>query len=140
MYIQDRPEPVCQRRSEVVDFSGVLEAILKRLEIVVYLSSRQVKFGPILPPSARSADFFQRITHFSYESLQKKAARAARKRFVYIYCLISQEGPFVMIQAARSAEFVLEIVYLSACLRTSRSHPETVENSCLLVYEFSKPS
>ena len=39
-----------------------------------------------------------------------------------------------MIQAARSAEFVLEIVYLSACLRTSRSHPETVENSCLLVY------
>ena len=31
---QERPELVCQRRSEVVDFSGVLEAILKRLKIV----------------------------------------------------------------------------------------------------------
>ena len=38
-----------------------------------------------------------------------------------------------MIQAARSAEFVLEIVYLSACLRTSRSHPETIK---IVVYLF----
>ena len=36
---QERPELVCQRMSEEVDFSGVLEAILNRLEIVVYLSS-----------------------------------------------------------------------------------------------------
>ncbi len=50
------------------------------------------------------------------------------------------EGLFVMIQAARSAELVLEVVYLYACLRNSRNNTETVENNCLLVKEFSKPS
>ena len=61
-YVQDRPELVCQRRSEVVDFSGVLEAILKRLEIVVHLStclvSRQVKIGPILPQARAAQNCF----------------------------------------------------------------------------------
>ena len=59
--IQGRPELVCQRRSEEVDFSGVLEAILTRLEIVVYLSTCLVDNSNLVRPCPQ--------------------ARAARKRF-----------------------------------------------------------
>ena len=38
IHLQEVPELVCQGRSEAVDFSVALEAILKRLKIVVYLS------------------------------------------------------------------------------------------------------
>ena len=87
---------------------------------------------------AHSAEIVSIYDSVAYEFLKKKAVRAARKMFQYInfFMLLMnflREGLFVMIQAARSAEFVLEVVYLCACLRTSRNHPETVENTCLLV-------
>ena len=83
-YLQEGPELVCQRWSEVVDFSGVLEAILKRLEIVVYLSTCPVDKSKLVRycPQARAAGkMYQYITHFSYGFLKKKAARAARNIF-----------------------------------------------------------
>ena len=65
---QERPELVCQRMSEEVDFSGVLEAILKRLEIVVYLSTYLVDKSNLVRycPQARAArKLFQYESHFS---------------------------------------------------------------------------
>lgn len=38
-YVKEVPELVCLRRSEVVYVSGILEAILKWLKIVAYLST-----------------------------------------------------------------------------------------------------
>ena len=72
---EDRPGLVCQRRSEVVDFSGVLEAILKRLEIVVYLSTCLVDKSNLVRywPQARAArKLFQYITDFLMDSLRRR--------------------------------------------------------------------
>ena len=77
--------------------------------LLVYLSSRQVKFGPIVPPSARSAENLSIYNSFFLWILQKKRPRAQRGNFFNIQFIVLMnywgEGLFVMIQAARSAEF-----------------------------------
>ena len=57
IHLQEVPELVCQGRSEAVDFSVALEAILKRLKIVVYLSSCQGDKSKLVrySPQARAA-------------------------------------------------------------------------------------
>ena len=56
-YVKEVPELVCLRRSEVVYVSGILEAILKWLKIVVYLSSCLVDKSKLVrySPQARAA-------------------------------------------------------------------------------------
>ena len=85
-YLQGLPELVCQRRSEVVAFSGVLEAILKRLKLVVYLSSCLVDKSKLVRycPEARAAsNCFSIYTAHFYGFVQIKSAPAARKFFQY---------------------------------------------------------
>ena len=117
-YLQEGPRLVCQRRSEVVYFSGILEAILKRLKIVFYLSSCLVHKSKLVRYCAQARatrKCFHRIIHCSHGFLRKKAARVARKMFQYVIictkCYIFlmkflREGLLKMIQATRNCQLV----------------------------------